>query len=169
MVMRIEWCGESRQAQELAQFFVQHVEPAYISHSELQGPRAVAPDQWSEHLLESLCNEIEPRLTETRGSPSATSQPVLAARQDDTLVALSLVTFNASVPVPFGIIEDLVVHSTRRNQGIGRAVVDWIINEAVARNIRRLFLESGVHNGRAHHFFEEVGFEVCSVVMMRSL
>ena len=48
-------------------------------------------------------------------------------------------------------------------------MLDRIAAEAQARNIRRLFLESGAHNSRAHNLFERSGFQVCSVVMMRSL
>jgi len=41
--------------------------------------------------------------------------------------------------------------------------------EARLRDIRRLFLESGLQNERAHHFFEQEGFHAVSVIMMRSL
>jgi GNAT superfamily N-acetyltransferase len=48
-------------------------------------------------------------------------------------------------------------------------VLDWIAAEARAHGIRRLFLESGANNERAHAFFEREGFRPTSVVMMKSL
>ena len=85
------------------------------------------------------------------------------------LLALAYVTFAASAPVPFAIGEDLIVSPGARGSGVGKAVLDWLADEARARGIRRLFLESGITNKRAHDFFEREGFHPTSVVMMKSL
>jgi GNAT superfamily N-acetyltransferase len=168
--LRIAWDGNPNRARELATFFARNVGPEYISHSELQGPRALSPSEWRDALPDLLHREIEPRLREAQSrAPAAASQPVAVAEQDGATAALALVTFAGDAPVPFGIIEDLVVARDRRSHGIGKAMVDWITAEARARSINRLFLESGQNNSRAHHFFEREGFEVCSIVMMRSL
>jgi GNAT superfamily N-acetyltransferase len=168
--LRIDWCRDPRRAEELAGFFARHVGPEYISHSELQGPRALSPDRWRDNLQEILRDEIGPRLAQTeRGAPGPASQPILVAERDGAVVALAFVTFAATAGVPFAIVEDLIVAPAMRSGGIGKAVLDWIAAEARTRDIRRLFLESGVHNERAHHFFEQEGFQTVSVVMMRSL
>ena len=54
--------------------------------------------------------------------------------------------FAGAAPVPFAIVEDLIVDGSCRDKGIGTAILDWIAAEAQARNIRRLFLESGAHD-----------------------
>jgi GNAT superfamily N-acetyltransferase len=166
----IEWCGDPLLARELARFFARNADPEYISHSELQGRRALSPGEWREELPEILEREIEPRLAQTQqGIPGPVSNPILVAKDGGTLAGLSFVTFAGSAPVPFAIVEDLIVDGSCRGKGIGTAILDWIAAEAQARNIRRLFLESGAHNSRAHKLFERNGFQVCSVVMMRSL
>jgi len=168
--LSISWCNDPCRAQELAEFFVQHVGSEYISHSELQGPRALSPVQWRDDLPEILREEIEPRLVQSKEvDPGPTSQPIVVAESDGAIVGLSFVTFAGTAEVPFAIVEDLIVIPSMRSQGIGKAVLDWIAAEARTRNIRRLFLESGVQNERAHHFFEHEGFQTVSVVMMRSL
>jgi GNAT superfamily N-acetyltransferase len=168
--LHIDWCRDPRRAQELAGFFARHVGPEYISHSELQGPRALSPECWRGGLPEILREEIEPRLAQTeRGVPGSTSQPILTAESDGAVVALSFITFAGSAGVPFAIVEDLIVDPSMRGEGIGKTILDWIAAEARMRNIGRLFLESGVHNERAHHFFEHEGFQTVSIVMMRSL
>ena len=168
--LRIAWSGEPRRAPELADFFAGNVGPEYISHSELQGPRALSPDRWAENLRELLRAELEPRLHDTGArAPAATSRPVAIVEADAGIAALALVTFAGGAPVPFAVIEDLVVAPAQRSRGIGKALMDWIAAEARARGLYRLFLESGKNNRRAHHFFEREGFETCSIVMMRSL
>jgi len=168
--LTISWCNDPRRARELADFFARHVGPAYISHSELQGPRALSPVQWHDRLPDILREEMEPRLAQSGGvAPGRTSQPILVAESGGAVVGLSFVTFDGNAGVPFAIIEDLIVDPSRRSQGIGKAILDWIAAEARTREVRRLFLESGVQNERAHHFFEQEGFQTVSVVMMRSL
>jgi len=168
--LSISWCNDPRRARELAEFFAQHVGSEYISHSELQGPRALSTAQWRDGLPEILREEIEPRLAQSKEvGPGPTSQPILVAESDGAIVGLSFVTFAGTAGVPFAIVEDLIVVPSMRSQGVGKAVLDWITAEARTRNIRRLFLESGVQNERAHHFFEHEGFQTVSVVMMRSL
>ena len=71
--------------------------------------------------------------------------------------------------MPFAIVEDLIVAPAMRGHGVGKAVLDWIAVEARAQGIRRLFLESGITNRRAHDFFEREGFRSVSMVMMKSL
>jgi len=168
--LSIKWCGDPSRARELAHFFARNVGPEYISHSELQGSRALSPSEWQTGLPEILESEIEPRLTETQqGTPGPTSHPILVVENGRALVGLSFVTFAGAAPTPFGIVEDLIVDPARRSEGIGKLIVDWLTTEARARNIGRLFLESGAHNNQARHFFERNGFRICSVVMMRSL
>jgi GNAT superfamily N-acetyltransferase len=168
--MTIDWCCDVRRSRELAAFFAEHVDYRYISHSELQGLRAVSPERWRDDLPDVLNAEIEPRLRQTgAGAPGRVSRPVLVAERAGVLLGLSLVTFAGAAEVPYATVEDLIVEPAMRSQGVGKAILDWIVEEARRREIGRLFLESGVRNERAHHFFEQEGFHVVSVVMMRSL
>ena len=163
----IAWCGTPLRASELADFFARNIGADYISHSELQGGRALSPTDWRPNLPDILRAELAPRLQP--GTPAPDSRPVAVAEQGGALVGLALVTFAAAAPVPFAIVDDLIVSPGTRGRGIGKGMVDWIAAEARARGIGRLFLESGLANKRAHDFFEREGFRPTSVVMMREL
>jgi GNAT superfamily N-acetyltransferase len=167
---RFQWCTDPSRARELADFFARNVEASYISHSELQGPRALAPDRWRDGLPTILEEEIGPRLVRTQKKPvpSKNSKPILIAEIEGELVGVSFVTFDSRW-VPFAVVEDLVVLPSRRNKGIGIAILRWIEAETRARKINRLMLESGLSNHDAHRLFERVGFQVCSKVMMKFL
>ena len=165
--LSIAWCDTPLRATELADFFAANVGSDYISHAELQGGRALSPTEWRSDLREILRAEIEPRLI--AGSPGPDGKPIAIAEQDGALGALAYVTFAGSAPVPFAVIEDLIVTSALRGHGVGKAVIDWIATQARAQGIRRLFLESGITNKRAHDFFEREGFRPVSMVMMKSL
>ncbi|UFZ02977.1 GNAT family N-acetyltransferase [Bradyrhizobium ontarionense] len=168
--LTISWCGDIERAGELAAFFAGHVGPAYVSHSELQGGRALGPGRWRDDLPAVLEAELRARLRQAGvGAPGRSGQAVLVAELDGELVGLSIVTFAGQAPVPFAVVEDMIVSPAMRSRGIGKAMLDWIATEARSRTIARLFLESGIDNKRAHHLFEQEGFRTVSVVMMRSL
>src|ERR1043165_4393536 len=92
--LTINWCGDVARSRELGGFFAQNVDAQYISHSELQGQRALSPGQWCDGLPDILSREIESRLGQAAGqAPARTSQPILVAEKQGALVGLSFVTF----------------------------------------------------------------------------
>ena len=164
--LSITWCDTPLRAPELADFFAGNVGPDYISHAELQGGRALSPSAWRPDLRDVLRAEMAPRLG---GAHWPDGKPIAVAEREGALVALAYVAFAGSASVPFAIVEDLIVAPATRGRGVGHAMLDWIAAEARAHGIRRLFLESGIANKRAHDFFEREGFRPTSVVMMKSL
>ncbi|MBV9983088.1 GNAT family N-acetyltransferase [Bradyrhizobium sp.] len=157
--------------ESLSRLFSDNLTPQYISHSELQGYRALKPEQWAENIETVIREEIGSRLGQPRQTfPSGQAwQGVIQAREDDRLVGVALVTISRSAAVPFGVIEDIVVGKGLRDGGRGRALMEWIAAEMLRAGITRLFLESGIGNERAHRLFEGMGFKPISVVMMREL
>lgn len=71
--------------------------------------------------------------------------------------------------MPYTEIEDMMVAPDFRGHGVGHAFMEWISGESLKRNIQRIFLESGITNEHAHHFFDQVGFNKVSVVMLKTL
>jgi GNAT superfamily N-acetyltransferase len=167
----IHWCTDPSRAQELAQFFVGNITPDYISHSELQGDRALDINTWRPGLADIVAQEIEGRIVDYGGGikTADSSLPVLEARSDGQLVGIALVSFFRDAPVPYAVLEDIAVEEVSRERGIGNAIIDWVVREAESLGCARLFLESGVSNHRAHELFERQGFSTCSIVMMKRL
>ena len=167
----VQWSTDPSRAQELAQFFVGNITPDYISHSELQGDRAIDIGEWRPGLADIVAKEIEGRVAEYGGAIETLklSYPVLEARRDGRLVGIALVSFFRDAPVPYAILEDIAVEEASRDHGFGKAIVDWVVREAEVLGCVRLFLESGMGNHRAHELFERQGFFTCSIVMMKRL
>ncbi len=165
----IQWCHDPAQAEAVARLFVAHADPAYISHSELQFGRAAAPDRWNADLHAKISGEAARAIATTirQDAPSGTRLAVLTA--SGQLQGFAFVSFTSGSGKPFATIEDLLIAPGARGQGTGRTVVDWICAECRGMGCERLFLESGIGNHRAHHFFEDQGFVQTSIVMMRGL
>ena len=167
----VRWCTDPSLAKELAQFFVANITPDYISHSELQGDRALDIGKWQPGLADIVAREIEGRVAEYGAAIESlrSSYPVLEARSDGQLVGIALVSFFRDAPVPYAVLEDIAVDEASRERGFGKHIVDWVVREAEVLGCARLFLESGVSNHRAHELFERQGFSTCSIVMMKRL
>jgi GNAT superfamily N-acetyltransferase len=161
----MSWCSDREEIDRLADFFSRNVTQSYISHSELQFGRALTPDKWGDHLVAKFKSEIEERVPCGPGS----ALRVASVYAGDELIGIAYVTFNSSVPIPFIVLEDIVVERRKRGSGIGQQMLDWVFAQARQEGIKRVFLESGKDNHDAHHFFERNGFHQVSVVMMATL
>ena len=151
----IGFCADVGKADELARFFAATVSPEYISHSELQGPRAIDVGRWRPGIEGIFRDEIATRISEGGGkvSSSGSSFPILEARRDGKLVGMAFVSILLDAPVPYAILEDVTVDPALRGGGVGSAIIDWVSDRAKAAGCKRIFLESGLGNHRAHHLF----------------
>jgi ribosomal protein S18 acetylase RimI-like enzyme len=166
--LNIAWCDDSGMADAIARFFVAHAPTSYISHSELQWGRAVTPDRWSDRLHAVIREEADEALARRA---DGTGRSVALARIGQELVGLAFVSFEpaGAQTGPFAVLDDVIVSSAGRGQGVGQALLDWIVAESRRWKLARIFLESGADNARAHAFFERRGFRTTSIVMMLDL
>jgi len=168
--MNCYWCRDKATAEAAAQLFSANLTSSYISHSELQGPRALAPGKWHPDIARIVRDELVERIDNAEDAASGEQTQLTAILEDEgKIVGVFLVTFSRAGAVPFAILEDMVVDTTLRGKGYGSHFMAWVDKECLKRGIGRQFLESGVENHDAHHLFEREGFKQVSVVMMKEI
>lgn len=169
--LTIAWLDDPARARELARFFADNADAAYISHSELQGPRALDVGAWNPDLVNVVAEEIAERADTARSfrAPGEPVNPVLVAHSGGRLAGLAFVSFFREAMNPYVVVEDIIVDSASRGEGLGHGIMAFIDGEARKAGCKRLFLESGLGNDKAHHFFERLGFHQTSIVMMKKL
>jgi GNAT superfamily N-acetyltransferase len=164
--MRLEWLTEHTQVDETANFFQANIDPAYISHSELMWGRAISPSEWAPNLAGVLRREFAERACEAGDA----NKRVARCLVDEALVGVALVEFQGEAPIPFGVLEDIVIARSARGKGFGDKFLVWIIEQMKRKGLRRAYLESGVANDGAHHWFNRHGgFHQVSIVMMADI
>lgn len=168
--MKFFWCRDPFVAEKAAEVFCDNLTESYISHSELQSYRALAPGAWSPDIREIIAEDIRLRIKAT-DIPAAGQCTQLAAalEENERIIGVFLVTFSHNSAVPFCVLEDIVIEKASRGKGYGSAFLHWITSECQQRGIYRLFLESGIENHRAHDLFHKAGFRSISVVMIKDL
>ncbi|HRP11498.1 MAG TPA: GNAT family N-acetyltransferase [Terricaulis sp.] len=135
----------------------------YISHGEIQQSLSLDGKQWAPNAVELIARECA-AIADDPGVSLAAAYDGAGALQGAAIAVWEL-----EAPNPHVVIADLVVDPNARSGGVGRALVAFVEAEARARGIGWAFLESGLGNERAHHFFEREGFAVVSKVFAKRL
>jgi GNAT superfamily N-acetyltransferase len=167
--VKFDWAESGLNGEEISAFFIANTDPNYISHSEIQGGRATNIGQWSENLRERLKADIDLVLKDRQTSRNLPKRRLAVGRARFDLVACALVSFQDDRAVPYAVFEDIIVRRADQGTGTGAALIAWLESECRARDIKRVFLESGTENERAHTFFKHRGFRQTSIVMMKEL
>ena len=133
----------------------------YISHGEIQAGMT-SPDGF--HWMEGL----EGRYAEDFAEPGA-REMLIARDSAGGIVGIGILHPELEGPVTYGVIEDMAVDPKLRSSGIGRALLERLVERARERHCDWVFLESGLGNEAAHRFFEREGFRMTSHVFARRL
>ena len=144
--------------------FVSHAivgDPKYISHGEIQCGLSRDGVTWADNLPALMQEDIH--------APDG-DQRVAVARDDaGTLVGAAIVVTVQNARASYIVIEDVVVSPNARSGGVGKALIAFIEDDARSRGAEWAFLESGLHNDRAHHFFERLSYKPLSKVFGKAL
>jgi ribosomal protein S18 acetylase RimI-like enzyme len=161
-----DWCHDATATDAILGILLAYDDPAYISHSELQYGVAEDIGRWAPDRAAKARRYATELLSNAAGDETM----IATATQDRTIVGFALVEISRLNPErPFATIHDVLFSPAVRGHGYGGALFDWLSEQCRARGVTRFFLESGVDNHRAHHFFERHGFRQTSIVMMRDL
>ena len=60
---------------------------------------------------------------------------------------------------PAGVVEDVVVDSSRRGRGIGKAMMEFAMEKCRLAGCYKMALSSNINRADAHRFYESLGFE----------
>jgi ribosomal protein S18 acetylase RimI-like enzyme len=120
----------------------------------------------SEELLEAI-HRLLPQLTEARMPPTlaelaetVAGQTVLVARDDDDASIVGTATF-VTYRVSSGLkgrLEDVIVDSSARGQGVGEALVLEVMRRANQAQVLMLELTSMPYRESANHLYKRLGF-----------
>lgn len=160
--IRIVWESQRDGVRDAARFLarVVRLDTAYISHGEIQ--QALSPDgiHWA--------SDLEDRFLDAAADMDD-SRSVLTARAGTTILGAAIVHWSLDSEARFATLEDIAVEPGGRSTGVGQQMFEVIEAEARRRGAHWVFLESGLHNERAHGFFERAGFHPVSKVFSKRL
>jgi ribosomal protein S18 acetylase RimI-like enzyme len=167
--MHIKLINDAEFVSVAADFFIENVDLQYISHGEIMDGRADDASHWNPKLREVIAEDVAEAIA-NKTPATAVGLHLAAAFDREVLCGLAMFEVVSHRRNCYAVIHDLMVAKAIRNRHVGSQLAQWL-DFAFAEDgrIRQVFLESGINNHRAHHFFEGLGFSSCSVVMMKPL
>lgn len=84
-------------------------------------------------------------------------------REDDIVVAVA--GYRISQCLAWGkfmYVDDLVTDASRRSQGFGKAMLEWLLEEAKRHGCAEFHLDSGIQRKEAHRFYECNGITIAA-------
>lgn len=137
------------------------VAKAVAFHESLDAERFGAkPD-----ILNGYGRWLEQRVVDER------SCVVIAANDAGRIVAMLIASVESAIPIyrvaEFGYVHELWVDEAYRNEGVARQLVAMTIEHFSAIGVEQIRLETAVQNDSARGLFEQSGFRVATVEMMR--
>ena len=115
-----------------------------------------------QHLVPQLSrSNPPPSLDEVRGMLTHDAVTQFLARRDDRSIVgvATLATF----PIPTAVrswVEDVIVDEASNNQGIGRQLIDAMVERARQLGAKTVDLTSRPSREAANHLYQKAGFEV---------
>lgn len=137
------------------------LDPAYISHGEIQCGLSPDGERWADDLRAMIEADLIDRGPDRR---------VAVARDEDGAIRAAAVLSTVSTArLRYAVIEDMAVDPGCRSQGVGARLVAFLERELAAQGARWSFLESGLGNDGAHRFFERLGYAPVSTTFAKRL
>ncbi len=79
-------------------------------------------------------------------------------QEDNKLVGMAMMALYKVISGHKGMIEDVIVHETHRGKGIGRKLMEFLIEEGKKRQLTEMLLFSGHHRKPAISLYKSLGF-----------
>ena len=96
---------------------------------------------------------------------------ILVARDDEKILGMInlLFTESSALGSKAAILEDMVVLSKSRSEGIGAKLIDYAISEAKKGGCKRITLLTDIENTKAQSFYQKKGFVKSKMMPYRLL
>ncbi len=136
----------------------------YISHGELQMGIATDSNTLAPNFKEIWLQYLERQYTDPQ-----TLIRIYENDENGALAGFIIFGIRDDGGSPYGVIYDLGVLPGFREKGTGSLLVRTALDYFREQGVESCFLESGVNNHSAHHFFEQFGFRQVSCVFRNKL
>ena len=102
---------------------------------------------------------------------SDTMGDIFVVRVENKVVAMVniLYTFSTALGSAVAILEDMIVNSEYRGKGIGRKLMNYILEYLKNNGFKRVTLITDADNTNAHKFYEQNGFQGSTMIPYRKI
>lgn len=146
--------------EKCAAIFEASVSREYMALGDIYAGRVTNDLEWRSGLAQKFIEDY-------RKSKNAVCYVGIRARTTDEVVGFLIVDIDAEKCLAE--LYDIIVREDFRDKGVGAIALRWVEAELRLNGVRRIALESGAGNGKAHCFFERQGFRKLAVEFIKEI
>ena len=96
---------------------------------------------------------------------------ILVIEEMDKVVGMVtiLYTFSTALNEKVGLLEDMIIAPDHQNQGLGSSLIEYALEFAKSKGLKRITLLTDGSNKKAHKFYKKNHFVVSSMVPFRKI
>ena len=147
--------------QALCGIFLKHItaHPEYISHGEIQMGVGQGHFEDGEFVTAPSPRAKECWMKYIHGDMTADDAAVFkAVSSEGVIIGFTVAEIQEDGAEPFGMVCDVLVDESRRQGGVGSALLSASLGWFMEMGIADVYLESGLKNHAAHEYFMRRGF-----------
>ncbi|MEO9893834.1 GNAT family N-acetyltransferase [Aurantibacter sp.] len=113
--------------------------------------------------VEALFNELNSNIKQLSLSETLKENNTIVlavCKEGDTLIAMAAMVTYKVISGHKGMIEDVVVSANYRGKGLGRKLMEKLLEEAEKMNLNEIILFSGHHRTAAISLYKSLGFKL---------
>lgn len=166
------WSVKMKQAIAVKKMSAAEIEPVTSIYTEILHPSYISFSELAEGKAEGL-GKLSGRATDIFREQlvallDSDSHGFFVATVTDNIVGFALASLHQTEAGHIECwLDDIGVRHKWQKNGIGKALVEQVLDWGRQRNARYFLLESGLKNESAHHLFEHLGFQPLSIVFWR--
>jgi ribosomal protein S18 acetylase RimI-like enzyme len=139
--------------------FVRNVDKNYIAMGDIESDR-INPDlEWRTDLQDIFEKEYS----------NANKFLDYIAVCDNSKSIIGFMILRIDTEKKYAVLYDIIIDKESRGKKAGENSLRWLEDQLRKRGIRRIILESGINNERAHNFFKNMGFGKLAVEFVKEL
>jgi ribosomal protein S18 acetylase RimI-like enzyme len=157
--LAFEEIGNAEDLREAARLFAANVDASYIALGDIESGRIDADLRWKADLEA----EFEAEYREGRECVD-----YLAIRGEDGKI-MGLMIVGVDTRNKYAVLYDIIIDRDHRGGKAGSTAYGWLETRLKGMGVKRVLLESGINNEKAHAFFGRLGFGKLAIEFMKEI
>ncbi len=161
--VEISFLANARRLRALVRVIQANTNTNYITHSEVIEHRAEHTRRWAHFRRSMLADDIRRAIRRHKRGEGG----VLVATRGRAILGVAVLFHD--LKHRYGIVEDIVVNTRHRGEGIGHRLMASATEAMRNAGMENVILESGIRNESAHEFFRHHGFREAAKMFLKRL
>lgn len=151
--------GNGKEIDDAAKMFVKNITGDYMASGDLEAGRINENMEWTADMEKAFVEEY-----------LHTSDTInYIAIKNEKMKLIGIAVLGVDYKNKYAILYDIIITRDERGKNYGTKTYKWLEQQLKQTGIKRIALESGIKNKKAHLFFKKLGFNELAVEFIKEI